>query len=322
MKRGETMPTRKLRGRPKELPKNALTHLTCTVCKKDRPRAQYFVSNKDIWSENGVCQICKECLATMLVDEKTKQISIDNWNKVLSFLDIPHIPALFTKLMMEQDTTMKNIIGKYKKLLNLNVEFKEMTYMDSVQYEIDFEEIKNNNVKINKETTEFWGLGYEPKEYLRFENRYKRLIANEKEGTLDYIKEIYYKSLPKLELQAEKQLMAGDTKAHKDTMATIKEICSVCNINPIQIKEENANQGTYDLFIKRIENEDPVFDFERDLGNKDEVKEFLELYLYGYLYEANNMTTPVTERLHEELERFTPTVESLMDEEDYEEGED
>lgn len=315
------MPTRKKKGKPSELPKDALTHLTCTVCKKTKSRNQYFVSNKDIWSENGVCQICKGCLATMLVDETTKQISLDNWNKVLSFLDIPHIPALFTKVMMEEDTTMNNIIGKYKKLLNLNVEFKGMSYMDSVQYELDFEEIKNNNVKISKETMEFWGLGYEPKDYLRFENRYKRLLQNEKEGTLDYIKEIYYKSLPKLELQAEKQLMAGDTRSHKDTMATIKEICSVCNINPIQIKEENANQGTYDLFIKRIENEDPVFDFERDLGNKDEVKEFLELYLYSYLYEVNNQNTPFSDKLHDELERFTPVVTSFEDEED-EDGED
>lgn len=315
------MPPRKKRGRPKELPENTLTHLTCTVCKKNKTRVQFFVSNKDIWAENGVCQICKTCLATMLVDEKTKQISLDNWNKVLAFLDVPHIPALFSKLMIEEDTNMSNIIGKYKKLLNLNVEFKGMTYMDSVQYELDFEEIKNNNVKINKETIEFWGIGYEPKEYLRFENRYKRLLQNEKDGTLDYIKEIYYKSLPKLELQAEKQLMSNDTKAHKDTIATIKEICSVCNINPIQIKEENANQGTYDLFIKRIENEDPVFDFERDLGNKDEVKEFLELYLYAYLYEANNLTTPMSDKLYEELDRYTPTAMPLNEDED-EDGED
>lgn len=296
------------------------THFSCTICKKDKLRNQFFSSNKPIWEEHKLCLICKSCLSTMLIDEKTKQMTLENWKKVLSCLDIPHIPSIYTKMMSKEGITPKTIVGEYKRQLNLHREFSELTYLDSVQFEVEAEEIQNNPIRISQEVMEFWGLGYEPKEYMRFENRYKRLLESEKDGNIDYIKELYYKALPKLELQAEKQLMANDTKAHKDTMTTIKDICSVCNINPIQVREDNAGVGSYDIFIKRIENEDPVFDFERDLGNRDEVREFLELYLYSYLYEVNNLETPFTEQLNEELESYTPSILKADDEDD-EDGE-
>jgi hypothetical protein len=96
----------------------------------------------------------------------------------------------------------------------------------------------------------------------------------------------------------------------------ISKLSSDLNIKAIQKKEDNSNKGAYDLFIKKIETTRPVFNWERDLGNKDEMKELLQLYFYGYLLDVNGQKTQFTDDLYKDLSKYTPDLSSQENEEE------
>ena len=125
----------------------------------------------------------------------------------------------------------------------------------------------------------FWGHGKETEDYFELQEMYDNFMEVEDEDSIDYKKQSDYKTLCELELMKRNMIGNGDKVADLSKVVDmISKLSSDLNIKAIQKKEDNSNKGAYDLFIKKIETTRPVFDWERDLGNKDEIKELLQLY--------------------------------------------
>lgn len=299
--------------------------LTCSICGKTQAIINYYASDREEYVDTyRKSPYCKKCLKTMVIDLNTNKITVDKFKQALKILNIPFVNSLYVDVYNRNGMTNDKMIGAYISAVNLNPEIKKCTYQDSVLFEIKEEQLKNSIVEQDskKEVTSdmimFWGKGLASDDYFDLQARFDRFMSSEEDPyNLDYKKELDYKKLVIWEFQLSKiQYDLDKIKEASQLQKNIADLSNDLGIKAIQKKEDNSNKGAYDLFIKKIETTRPVFDFERDLGNRDEIKELLQLYFYGYLMDVNNQKTEFTEALYKDIEKYTPDVSNVYEREE------
>lgn len=305
--------------------KNKKTIICSNGC-SDKPKAlsNFYKSSREEYEQyDGYCITCKTCLRKSTIDPNLNTVTMESIKDALRKLDKPLIESVFLEVKNNPETTNATFLGKYISLINLKPKYKDCRYSDTVDIQIEQEKILNSKVKeiSNKEVTDymksFWGHGKKNEDYFELQEMYDNFMQNEDEDSIDYKKQSDYKTLCELELMKRTMIGNGDKVADlAKVVDMISKLSSDLNIKAIQKKEDNSNKGAYDLFIKKIETTRPVFNWERDLGNKDEMKELLQLYFYGYLLDVNGQKTQFTDDLYKDLSKYTPDLSSQENEEE------
>lgn len=300
--------------------------IICSNGCSDKPKAlsNFYQSTREEYEQyNGYCTTCKTCLRKSTIDKNLNTVTMESIKDALRKLDKPLIESVFLEVKNNPETTNATFLGKYISLINLKPKYKDCRYSDTVDIQIEQEKILNSKVKeiSNKEVTDymksFWGHGKKNEDYFELQEMYDNFMEVEDEDSIDYKKQSDYKTLCELELMKRTMIGNGDKVADlAKVVDMISKLSSDLNIKAIQKKEDNSNKGAYDLFIKKIETTRPIFNWERDLGNKDEMKELLQLYFYGYLLDVNGQKTQFTDDLYKDLSKYTPDLSFQENEEE------
>lgn len=283
--------------------------ITCVNCGKRFNGSDFYTSKREEYAGTGKCPICKYCLVNMIIDENGI-VTESGFKKVLSYLDIPFFPDSFAKV--SESAKIKNIIGDYKKRLNTRKEYKEsdLRYADSVRFESEHKVMlqAERDYEQDESLKVFWGEGYTATEYKFLQNAYDRLVEAD-EGDMDFVKEINYQNLAILQLTNKKCLAEGNTKGAKESMDSISRICGDCDIKPTQRKESHSNSGAFSIFIKKIEDEDPIPRWEEDLGKIDKLKKLLTIFFFGNLARALEIHNPMEDEFENEMAKYTVDID-------------
>lgn len=307
--------------------------MVCSGGCSKTPKAlnNFYQSTREEYEEYyGYCTTCKACLRKSTIDPNLNTVTMDSIKDALRKIDRPLIESVFMEVKNNPETTNVTFLGRYISLINLKPKYKECKYSDTVDIQIEQEKILNSKVEdakkldVTDDMIMFWGKGLTSEDYFDLQARFDRFISSEEDPyNLDYKKELDYKKLVIWEFQLSKiQYDLDKIKESSQLQKNIADLSNDLGIKAIQKKEDNSNKGAYDLFIKKIETTKPIFNFERDLGNKDEMRELLELYFYGYLMDVNNKKTEFTEALYKDIENYTPNINDIYNSDDDEEDGD
>lgn len=280
----------------------------------------YKSSRKDCQKYNGYYPVCKSCMSKIMLDG-IGRVTEDRFKAVCKHLDIVFIPKVFQEVL-EKNGLEKNqmkVLGDYRALLTMNATYRDLTFADSSRF--DYMTVQDEDIKeeakpieeISQELIDFWGEGMEPKLYRIYQKEYDILCIQDG-GVIEGVKQNYFKNLAMLTYTAQQQLLANDLKGHETTMKTYTAICEKCGINPKQIQDkDDSNKGTFGVFIRMIEEEEPIFDLEKDLGKIDVVRRCLEVFFFGHLAEVNGWRNPLKCKYDEVMQEYSVKVDTYED---------
>lgn len=279
----------------------------------------FFKSNKDedIEKHYGFAPICKKCIKATIVDDygRTNKVL---FKRILEVLDVVFIPKLFNDAIIACNDDHTKVLGEYRSSLQLVQEYRPLRFVDSSRFEyldiVEGREKTENRKQVTEEMMRFWGTEIkDPKLYLIYQEEFDRLVQ-EDGGEINSIKESYFKNISILRYTAEQQLLSNNLKDYDMTMKTLQAICEKCGINPKQVQDKSdANKGTFGVFIKKIEEEEPIFSPEEHLGSFDVVKRILQVFFFGHLAEVMNFKNPLKCKYDETMQEYTVRVDSYED---------
>lgn len=302
--------------------------LVCQECNSNKiaSRANFYRCET---FDTGYFPVCKKCFNSKYDVEVG--LSIDEFKEICKKFNVPYIEN------KHKEIKKKNIVVKDKmRVLSDYLDFiyddkflKDIPYGDYRCIEDIYMKEHNDRVgeDVEEEVTEdvirFWGAGLDLEEYKSKQEKLIRLCeqnGNSYERANDTQKN-YYKQIIQLEELME-TLITTDIKQYQEVLKTYTMVCDKCGINPKQIQDrQDNNQGSFGMFIKMIEDEEPI----EDLGTFDSMKKMLELYFFGHLAEVTGNRNPLKAKYDAELEKYSVKVADFSDlldlEEDYEEEE-
>lgn len=280
----------------------------------------YKSTRKDCVKYNGFYPVCKSCMEQIMLDGLGR-VTVDRFKTVCKHLDIVFIPKLYEETL-EKNGLEKNkmkVLADYRALITMNSTYRDLTFSDSSRFE--YLAMKDNSIEeeakpveeVDSEMIEFWGEGLETKLYKSYQKEYE-ILCTQDGGIIEGVKQNYFKNLAILTYKAQEQLLNGDLKGYKTTMETYTSICEKCGINPKQIQDkDDSNKGTFGVFIRMIEDEEPIFDTEKDLGKIDIVRRCLEVFFFGHLAEINGWRNPLKCKYDETMQEYSVKVDTYED---------
>lgn len=299
--------------------------MTCSICGLPKAKSNYYTSTRKEYqvSNEGYCPICKSCLANMLIDMETHAITVNNFKRVLSYLDMVYIPSLFTETSLQNNVNANNFIGLYKKSLNLKKEWKNLKFADTPRFEVEQSMAKNETKKellfeITDDMKLFWGNDLPHEDYKFLQQNFDRFTVNEK--NMDYKKESDYKTLCVYELQKSKVQYNLDKVADVQKLQTlIDNLSTSLGIQAIQKKNEEQNDRfTLGLIARYHEDikKKPIRRWIEDLGNIDAIDKTIKIYYLGGILQAMGINNPNIEEYKKELDPYTVKLKDIINEED------
>lgn len=306
--------------------------LRCGICSKSKTKSSgYYKSNRPEYKDyDGYCPVCKICLRNLSVDENLGKVTPDTLKLALKHLDSPYIESVFVSVMNNDDTTNSNFLGNYRSALNLNHEYKNSTYADSVRFEIREQEIKNSKVEkklmptieIDDEIKMFWGLGQEDEAYVFLQRMFNKFTAHEK--NMDYKKESDYKTLCVYEWQKSKiQYDIDEVDKLTKLQGLIDKLSTSLGIQAIQKQEEEDNEMfTLGLITRYHEDikKKPIRRWVEDLGNVDLMRAMLEVHYKGGILNSLKIPNPDIEKYKAEIDKYTVHITTQDKENDGDDG--
>lgn len=291
---------------------------TCTMqlsrdCKKKRGvwlLKDYYTPVNTEFFASGRVHICKSCLREYIYDKKGN-VKIDRFKKVLMLMNYPFFTQeLHTALDQESD-----FLGVYMKAVYLN--HKGKSWEDGeIKNSKFFNGHKEDSIEnISDETIIFWGRGYGGEEYNFLNDYYDNLISMYDHSLPVQVNN--YRNMAKTQLEANKCLEKNDITNYDKLMKVLSTLSGDSNIKPNQETSiGNQTKGGFDIFIKNIEDNEPILDWEEDLGNIDKLKSMLSVFFFGHFAKVLNINNPHQAEYDEEMRKYT--VEEEHEEEDSE----
>lgn len=259
---------------------------------------------------NGKMPICKHCFKEYVYVDGV--INIDRFKTMLMICNYPFYEIEFKSALEDKNETL----GTYLKNIQLNhkgatwksgdVSINEMCIANNG-------DLVENEFKSTPEIIEFWGKGYTNDDYKFLQGYYHDLIRIYDHSLPVQINN--YKNMAKTQLQANKCLATGDMGGYDKAMKILSMLSGDSNIKPVQESSADRSQkGGYDAFIKHIEDDEPILDWEKDLGHKDVVKSLLNIYFFGHLAKVLGIKNPFQTEYDKEMESFTVNLDEVEEE--------
>jgi hypothetical protein len=270
----------------------------------------YSASNINIF-KNGKMPICKHCFKEYIYVDG--EISIDKLKNLLMICDYPFYSVEFKSALEDK----KETLGTYFKNIQLN--HKGATWSSG-------DIINNSNIVINEsgevvefdfkatpEMIKFWSKGYTNEEYQFLQEYYHDLIR-----IYDHSQPVQinnYRNMAKTQLQANKCLATGDMGGYDKAMKILSMLNGDSNIKPVQeSSSDRVQKGGFDTFVKHLEDDEPIFDWEKDLGHIDVIKNLLNIFFFGHLSKVLNIPNPFADEYDEEMKSYTVGLDEVEEE--------
>ncbi len=269
--------------------KNTTNKLKCLCCERTKVSnvGNYYENNNPLFASDKVL-VCKLCINKYIGESDSK----DYVNRVISILSLLNRPFIHEQWVIRGEEW-----GKYVTQISSLSPYNEMTFVDSVfgesknQRNSDIVVDENVDIDISSAIL-MWGNGYDSSDYYYLQNFYNDYSNSYATDTPVQIN--LYKNIAKVHLQAEKELMKGNTKAFKDLMDLSSKLHSDGNIKPIQNTGANDDRGlsTYGLWIKEIEREEPCEYFKNKpiYDDYDGIKKYWEKWFVRPLKNIFNLS--------------------------------
>lgn len=269
----------------------------------------YSATNLELF-KNGKMPICKHCLKEYVYVDG--EINIDKLKKVLMICDYPFFQIEFKSAIEDKNETL----GTYFKNIQLNHKgatwsagdresLSNISVSGDTLVEIDFQ--------VTPDIVKFWGGGYTTEEYMFLQEYYHDLIRIYDHSLPTQINN--YKNMAKTQLQANKCLSTNDMGGYDKSMKILSMLSGDSNIKPVQeSSSDRVQKGGYDAFIKHIEDDEPIFDWEKDLGHKDVIKNLLNIFFFGHLAKVLNIPNPFADEYDEEMKSYTVGLDEVEEE--------
>lgn len=297
--------------------------LLCTCCGKSQPISKFYISSSYLYKALGYIPVCKDCIGEIYERYKNKykddRLTIYNFCRLL---DLPYSESSLEGAKQHSEKTGWKLYQSYLKQINSfgdinNVgtcfEEGEMLQLNEISEDNNEEEyIFTDDFEVTPEMKTFWGKGYSDEEYRKLEQLYMELVNNYECDSP--VQVMLFKNIAKTQLQADKELEAGNVATYDKLMKTLSTILTDSNIKPVQETGANATeQATFGTLIKKWENEKPIPDPLPE-WKKADVLRYVKIWFLGHLSRMLNLDNPFKEEYEEELKKYT--IESPFDDEE------
>lgn len=269
----------------------------------------YSATNIEIFS-NGKMPICKHCLKEYIYVDG--EVNVDRLKKILMICDYPFFQIEFKSAVEDRRETL----GTYFKNIQLN--HKGATWSsgdrdDMSNISVSGDELVKVDFSITPQIIKFWGRGYTTDEYMFLQEYYHDLIRIYDHSLPTQINN--YKNMAKTQLQANKCLSTNDMGGYDKAMKILSMLSGDSNIKPVQeSSSDRVQKGGFDTFIKHIEDDEPIFDWEKDLGHRDIIKNLLNIFFFGHLAKVLNIPNPFADEYDEEMKSYTVGLDEIEEE--------
>lgn len=300
--------------------------IECKECGKPKSLAtNFYKSDRPEYEDTGYCDVCKDCMKKMMVNQNTGMIDKDVFEtKICYMLNIPFVPSEYNKLLRNPKVTANNFYSEYRKILALSRDYKGMKYGDSITFVNDeaglLQKKEQAYDQVTEEMMDFWGRGFTAEYYIDVQRRYDNFMEYEDLDKMDYKKQSDYKMLchyerKQLELIQDKNVKPTDLKAINDMISKLSEDL---NIKAIQKKNDESDTGHYiiGLVTKYIEDVllEPIPDLDETDWRGDMSKSEFEIemaYFMSPLLDEMGMENPYKQIVEEDKIKYTPSKEEL-----------
>lgn len=314
----------------------------CLCCGEEKPLEEgFYISNSYLNSNNygeikkrtksnnkieflqGRMPYCKNCLENTYNKflEKYKSIEIAIFYTCASFNIYYSQKLVDTSIESAKDTDKKAILEYMKNIAMVN--YVGMDFFDSEDLNLKdkSKSITNkntesqiiNNEEYMKKMIPIWGKGYSPEEYKFLEDYYDELAHKYDDSMPIQINN--YKNMAKAQLQGNKCLENNDITGYQKAMNILSMLSTDSNIKPSQKSKtaETIEKGAWGVFINRIEDKEPIYDWEKDLGKINYLKFYIKTFFFGNLAKALNIRNPWQKEFDEEMKKHTVELSEIED---------
>ena len=264
----------------------------CKVCKKIKDKRQFYTGS----------EYCKACIKSIATNND-KEIYQEGVEKVMEMLDKPFVYDVFVRVAQQDKTTVDNYVGEYLRQINVNRDYKDGTYKDSVLYnkrneEVakvksqiikDVEAVKEEERTVDAEMRFFWtkGIAQLPdKEILILQKMYDE-YTNNNDATIVTSHKIQsdFQALCKYELQKSKiEYNLEEVKTCQMLQKMIDDLSESLGITAIQKQTKfDRNKFTLGLITRAIEDnyKQPIPRWEEDYGHFNSMKRLIKVHYVG-----------------------------------------
>ena len=282
----------------------------CSNCNKIKSNGQFF---------KGI-DICKSCLKVLIIEPQSGKISLKKIDSTMKILNKPFIEDLCIRVLNREGTTPTNFIGLYLKELNLNNDYKNATYLDSIlfnernritkQVQTTIEKEEKDKEEVTDDMRFFWTKGLADitdKEILILQKMYDE-YTNNGDSTIVTSKKTQddFKALCKYELQKSKiEYNLEEVKTVQVLQKMIDDLSESLGIQAIQ-KQTKFDSGkfTLGLIARYRELTKPIPRWEQDEKNYNVMKDLIKTHYLGGMGISMGKSSPEIEKAKERLKEF------------------
>ena len=297
----------------------------CKVCKKTKDKRQFYTGS----------EYCKACIKSIATNDD-KEIYQEGVEKVMEMLNKPFVYDVFVRVAQQDKTTVDNYVGEYLRQINVNRDYKDGTYKDSVLYnkrneEVakvksqiikDVEAVKEEERTVDAEMRFFWtkGIAQLPdKEILILQKMYDE-YTNNNDATIVTSHKIQsdFQALCKYELQKSKiEYNLEEVKTCQMLQKMIDDLSESLRITAIQKQTKfDGNKFTLGLITRAIEDnyKQPIPRWEEDYGHFNSMKRLIKVHYIGGMATALGVYSPDIEKAKQELKEFEVNLKDYEEE--------
>lgn len=268
-------------------PRKGIDYKTCVKCKNQKQVNTHFYSSNSPMFPDGRVAICKQCVQ--------KELNVSDVNTVKSILrqiDRPFIAEEWQKAL----DSGKEPFGWYLRVISGLKKYRDSTYEDSIEGEVDNSKYKKENEIITDEelygspTIEVirkWGTGFSNKEYYELETTWNDMIRANDINTPQHKTnlELYCS----LKVKTKRALEDNELKTFETMNKQFLEVQKNSGFRPIDRKtsDESAGVRNFSTIFEEVERDGFIepykIEFYQDIVDKT------IMYLANYTRKLLNM---------------------------------
>ncbi|ASA21831.1 hypothetical protein [Paenibacillus donghaensis] len=229
-----------------------------------------YIMNKDI----KIFPMCKECIESFLnaEPEKLKDRAID----LLRLINRPFIEKQW--ILADEKW------GKYITYIS-SLNNGKKTFDESVFEQKYIVQTPINSVAISEEIKLFWH-GYEDNDIRELEMHYNNLTEGYECESL--IQELLLKQIAVTQFKLNR---TTNTKEYTDLVNTISKLMTDANVKPTQKNNLNQSDAIFGMWIKKIEEEEPIPEPLDKFKDLDKIKKYLDKYFIKHFSKLFGMAS-------------------------------
>lgn len=312
----------------------------CLHCGNEYIKTNYYKSNSYLYNGAGNVNIgkipyCKQCI------EKFYQYHFNKYTnegctsperkaikRVCMILDIYYVEKVFNSAMKKVKESDNDIspMGQYMRIIQLSQynKYKE-TYENTIFEEEERERKEffsnvtldntSNNIKIDEDTMNFFGNGFEPEDYVFLKREYDDWTARHECKTK--AQEEVFKRLCFKQLEILKATQRGEDT--KDLDATFQKLLETAKLQPKQNSgDTTADNQTFGTLIDKWENTRPLPEIDEELKDVDKIAWYIDVFFKGHLSKMMGLKNGMSNLYTKFMKKYTVEKPEYSDEENSE----